>query len=446
MLNHRLARVVLGIAFTTLSITCTHAHAQVYYIPFQIPSHPEVVLDGFGPFLAAGDGYVFASSAGSVFNERNEAVYQFNRNTFQYIRTYNPVSEPEGDLFGFNLDYHDGDLVVAAPSATTSFGQENGEAYRFNADTGALLHTYGEPGGFGFFGYGLTFDGINTIIGEPGGFFSGLGQIYVYRAFDNSLVTTFGPDPLTNDSDYGDSLELNLSYLAVSAPSSIDVGAEGAVYIYEYGTAALLYRLTSPIVDPEVGRAEFGSQIALSGNKLLVGYDFSAADAFKEKVHVYDLTTGNLITTLTNNTGALDDGFGNSMSAEGNIAVLGAFRDDDMGSNAGAVYIYDLETYQLIDKVYAPLPRSNHSAFGRTSRIQNGTILASSFLLSTPEPNDRVIHILEQFCRADINLDGVTDFFDISDFIKVGIDFNGDGRFDFFDISAFLTSYQTPCP
>lgn len=440
-------RSLLCITLTTIfTQSISNANAQIYYIPFQIPSHPDVVFDGFGPFFAAGDGYIFASSAGSSFNPVDEAVYQFNRNTYQYIRTYQPVSDPQGDLFGFNMDYHDGELMVAAPSATTSFGQENGEVYRFNANTGALLHTFGEPGGFGFFGYGLAFDGINTIIGEPGGFLSGFGQIYVYRAFDNSLVTTFGPDPLTDDSDYGESLELNLSYLAVSAPSSFDIGAQGAVYIYEYGTAALLYRLTSPIVDPEVGRAEFGNQIALAGDKLLIGYTTTAPVAFKEKVHVYDLTSGNLITTFTNNTGALDDGFGSSMSAEGNIAVIGSFRDDDMGPNAGAMYIYDLDTYQLIDKVYAPMPRSNHVAFGRSVKIQNGAILTNSFLTSTPEPNDQAIHILEQFCRADINLDGSTDFFDISDFLKVGIDFNGDGSYDFFDISAFLQAFQASCP
>ncbi|MBO6513576.1 MAG: hypothetical protein JJ974_06405, partial [Phycisphaerales bacterium] len=50
-------------------------------------------------------------------------------------------------------------------------------------------------------------------------------------------------------------------------------------------------------------------------------------------------------------------------------------------------------------------------------------------------------------CPADINIDGVLDFFDISAFLTAYAmsdpiaDFSGDGNFDFFDISAFLTAY-----
>jgi len=55
-------------------------------------------------------------------------------------------------------------------------------------------------------------------------------------------------------------------------------------------------------------------------------------------------------------------------------------------------------------------------------------------------------------CSADLNGDGVLNFFDVSAFLaafagdeSVG-DFNGDGRFDFFDISAFLAAFNSGCP
>lgn len=53
---------------------------------------------------------------------------------------------------------------------------------------------------------------------------------------------------------------------------------------------------------------------------------------------------------------------------------------------------------------------------------------------------------------ADLNTDGVVNFFDVSAFLSaynaqlpVG-DFNGDGVFNFFDVSAFLTAYNAGCP
>ncbi|MBO6513777.1 MAG: hypothetical protein JJ974_07430 [Phycisphaerales bacterium] len=49
-------------------------------------------------------------------------------------------------------------------------------------------------------------------------------------------------------------------------------------------------------------------------------------------------------------------------------------------------------------------------------------------------------------CPADLNDDGVLDFFDISFFLSNMVDFNEDTVFDFFDISAFLGAYGAGCP
>ena len=55
-------------------------------------------------------------------------------------------------------------------------------------------------------------------------------------------------------------------------------------------------------------------------------------------------------------------------------------------------------------------------------------------------------------CQADLNDDGVLDFFDVSAFLQAFgtmdplADFTGDGSFDFFDVSAFLQAFSTGCP
>ncbi len=55
-------------------------------------------------------------------------------------------------------------------------------------------------------------------------------------------------------------------------------------------------------------------------------------------------------------------------------------------------------------------------------------------------------------CRADMNADGVLNFFDISTWLNafnggdLNADFTGDGTFDFFDASAFLNAYIAGCP
>jgi len=66
--------------------------------------------------------------------------------------------------------------------------------------------------------------------------------------------------------------------------------------------------------------------------------------------------------------------------------------------------------------------------------------------------NNGVELIVGQTCAADLTLDGVLDFFDISSFLAAftamdpSADFTGDGQFDFFDISAFLSIFSAGCP
>lgn len=54
-------------------------------------------------------------------------------------------------------------------------------------------------------------------------------------------------------------------------------------------------------------------------------------------------------------------------------------------------------------------------------------------------------------CRADLNLDGVADFFDVEMFVRLFIegdpaaDFDGDGTIGFFDLMDFLTIFQLDC-
>lgn len=58
----------------------------------------------------------------------------------------------------------------------------------------------------------------------------------------------------------------------------------------------------------------------------------------------------------------------------------------------------------------------------------------------------------EVTCQADVNGDGLLDFFDVSTFLaqfsahNPAADLNGDGHFDFFDVSIFLNLFSSGCP
>ncbi len=68
--------------------------------------------------------------------------------------------------------------------------------------------------------------------------------------------------------------------------------------------------------------------------------------------------------------------------------------------------------------------------------------------------NAAVLHetVTLSTCSADMNSDGVLNFFDVSAFLSAFsandpvADFNGDGQFNFFDVSDFLSAFGAGCP
>ena len=81
----------------------------------------------------------------------------------------------------------------------------------------------------------------------------------------------------------------------------------------------------------------------------------------------------------------------------------------------------------------------------------------NSVLIELVDPNNTVLHGPGSYnvinaCPADLNGDGVLNFFDVSAFLTAfnamdpSADFSGDGMFNFFDVSQFLTAFNSGCP
>ncbi|MAO22456.1 MAG: hypothetical protein CMJ25_17050 [Phycisphaerae bacterium] len=79
------------------------------------------------------------------------------------------------------------------------------------------------------------------------------------------------------------------------------------------------------------------------------------------------------------------------------------------------------------------------------------TFAATGFHLSTGDLRTVIINT-NAACIADMNGDGVLDFFDVSAFIAAltaqdaSADLNDDGQFNFFDVSEFLSAFAAGCP
>jgi len=146
---------------------------------------------------------------------------------------------------------------------------------------------------------------------------------------------------------------------------------DGAAYLFNGKTGELLQTFDHPV--PHTGD-QFGRSVASAGDNVLVGAPSSAytPDPTPGAAYLFG-TSGNLLQTFENPTPNTNDGFGYSVAATSEAAVISAPNDDTRGGNAGAAYLFDLSG-NLQTTFFSPAASSG-AYFGSSVAIAGENIL-----------------------------------------------------------------------
>jgi outer membrane protein assembly factor BamB len=118
----------------------------------------------------------------------------------------------------------------------------------------------------------------------------------------------------------------------------------GSAYLFDVTTGKELFKLKAS--DASEGDW-FGNSVAISGNIAIVGAShFDVIDDQPGAAYVFDVTTGQELFKLTAPNPVDDDGFGTGVAIDGNIAIVGA--DEARIGDTGRAYIFDLTTRQVL--------------------------------------------------------------------------------------------------
>ena len=186
-----------------------------------------------------------------------------------------------------------------------------------------------------------------------------VGTTNVVPPYTAIKSTTFSiPDnPARDNYDrFGYTVAANENYVVAAAPfesyqtvSNID--NQGAVYIFN-SAGTLLYTIFSPD-SATWNNLYFGQSLAVNDTHLIIGQQ----NTNYNKVHVYELATGNLVHTVddpnTISTGDTNSGFGWSVDISDNYFIVGAPRDSSSSghSNSGSAYVFSLSTGNLVHAI-----------------------------------------------------------------------------------------------
>ncbi|MCB1228733.1 MAG: hypothetical protein KDN19_00610 [Verrucomicrobiae bacterium] len=171
------------------------------------------------------------------------------------------------------------------------------------------------------------------------------GNVKVFDARTGRLIRTFYPsDP---NGGFGSAIALSGRRILIGA-SLTDLTARGAAFLYDIPTGRQIAKLTSP------NAANFdrmGAAVAMDGNYAVVGCTGDAG--LVGAAFVYDVRNGELLHELRADIPGSH--FGTSVAVCGRFALIGA-SDEEGGDDRGSVYLFDLETGEEMEKLNPPDP------------------------------------------------------------------------------------------
>ena len=198
-----------------------------------------------------------------------------------------------GDLFGNSVSVDGETVVVGARQDDTAAGTSAGSAYVFvrsgmSWSQQAQL-TASDGAALGFFGRSVSVDGDTVVVGAD---MPGAGAAYVFALSGTSWVqqAKLTASDRQKVGGFGRSVSLDGDTVVVGAPGTDPAAATGA------GAAYVFVRS---------GRTSWSQHVKL--------------------------TAGD---------GAFNDGFGCSVSVDGDTVVVGAHQNDTVGNRAGAAYVF----------------------------------------------------------------------------------------------------------
>lgn len=325
----------------------------------------------FGQNLALDGGRLLV---GSADEPDGGGAYLFDLETGALLATYTAPDLAVGDAFGAAVDLA-GDTVIVGSVLDDDQGKDSGAAYVFDAATGVLRAKLVAPDGapVDLFGIAVAVGGGRVLVGADGdddGFVDS-GSVYVFEEATGTLLAKLhAPDAAPADR-FGGRLALDGNRALVSAWQKAvgSATSAGKVYLFDLLSGQAVHGFTAS--DPE-GWDYFGDAIDLDGGRALVGAPRTEdLGTNSGAAYVFDIGTGAELAKLLPADGAAHDQFGEAVAISGDVAVVGAPFQDDVGGESGSLYVFDLAAGLEVAQLYAEAA-TDGDLFGISAVLEDG--------------------------------------------------------------------------
>ncbi|MCH7545792.1 MAG: hypothetical protein IID30_05240 [Planctomycetes bacterium] len=307
--------------------------------------------DRFGESVATNGAIAIIGARSNDDNGDNSgSAYIFDISTGQQLFKLLPNDGAAFDNFGISVAIS-GTTAIVGAFGDDDNGEASGSAYLFDTTTGLqlakLLPTDGAT--IAFFGWSVGISGDTAIVGADRDSNNGSQSGSAYL-FDTLTGLQIGAKLLPNDGASGDifgySVAISSTTAIVGAQGDNDNGSvSGSAYLFDISTGLQIAKL---LANDGAADDRFGFSVAISGTIAIVGASLNDDNGdISGSAYLFDTDTNLQIAKLLPNDGAAGDQFGRSVAISGATAIVGAWRDDDNGSDSGSAYLFDTTGTQI---------------------------------------------------------------------------------------------------
>ena len=264
------------------------------------------------------------------------------------------------DLFGTSVALDTGVAVVGAPGALVGTDALAGKVYLYTKSSGvwglaAVWYAGSNAGASHIFGTSVAVDGSTVVVGSPGEDTS-KGAAYVFTKNNNvwSLAARLTAYDGANLDSFGKSVAIHDDTIVVGAWGDDDgAGQTGSAYVFTKPQAGWSdMTQTAKLTASDAAQDDhFGWSVAVNGDNVVVGaYGNDDDGTDSGSVYLFTKPSGSWVDAtetvkLTAPDGAVDDNFGDSVAAGGGRVIVGAPGDE---SETGAAYVFSIPTWSNI--------------------------------------------------------------------------------------------------
>ncbi|GJM25166.1 MAG: hypothetical protein DHS20C16_15810 [Phycisphaerae bacterium] len=399
-------------------------------------SNPSVETQfSFPSALAMSDEQYLIGSAGDVaLADGAGRAFLYEAETGELEHVFESPTPTEGEAFGASVFFTSEHIWIGAPGAAGNFENE-GAVYVFDAATYGFEFAIANPSPAenDQFGGAAISIGDAVIVGArlDDTASNNSGAVYVFNTSSGSFERAI-PNPTGQSTDlFGSTLAEAAGYLIVGVPrDDSQIVNSGIVQVIDVDTGSVVQTIQNPSPHSSDG---FGSAVAGMGGNIVIGAPLDDTDGDNVGIaYLADAATGSILQTLHNPNPVEADQFGHDAATVGARAIVGVLLADVGAENAGSLIVFDALSGLPVGRMDNPSPQANDNFTSSMLGYRDRLLIGAWRDDSTGEDAGVVYEIDLGF---DENANGSLDACDVCG------DMDGDEDVDDIDLAAFLESF-----